>query len=171
MVDDRDSREARAPAPEDLARICRALNAAGARYVLIGGFAVSAHGAGRPTKDIDLLVDPSADNVARIREALQILPDRAVLDVADDDIRNYAVVRIADEILIGLMSQACGVTYEEAIADAETAVIDGVEIPVASKATLIRTKQTHRPSDLADRHFLQSRIDEERERQEGESHD
>ena len=161
MVDDRDHREARAPAPQDLARICRALNASGARYVLIGGFAVSAHGAGRPTKDIDLLVDPSADNIARIREALQILSDHAVNDVADDDVRNYAVVRIADEILIDLMSQACGVTYDAAIGDAETAEIDGVAIPVASKATLIRTKQTHRPSDLADRHFLQSRIDED----------
>lgn len=105
MVDDGDRREARAPAPEDLARICRALNAAGARYVLIGGFAVSAHGAGRPTKDIDLLVDPSADNVARIREALQILPDRAVTEVGDDDVRNYTVVRIADEILIDLMGE------------------------------------------------------------------
>jgi hypothetical protein len=169
VVDDRDRGEARAPAPQDLARICRALNASGARYVLIGGFAVSAHGAGRPTKDIDLLVDPSAENIGRIREALEILPDRAVRDIADDDVRNYAVVRIADEILIDLMSQAGGVTYDEAIADAETAEIDGVEIPVASKVTLIRTKQTNRPSDLADRHFLQSRIDEERAAQKKDS--
>jgi hypothetical protein len=48
---------ARAPEPEDLVRICRALNDAGARYVLIGGFAVVVHGAARFTKDIDLLVD------------------------------------------------------------------------------------------------------------------
>jgi len=47
-------RGTRAPEPEDLARICRALNEAGARYVLIGGFAVLAHGAGRFTKAIDL---------------------------------------------------------------------------------------------------------------------
>jgi hypothetical protein len=90
-----------------------------------------------------------------------------VLDVADDDVRNYAVVRIADEILIDFMSQACGVIYDEAIIDAETAEIDGVEIPVASKKTLVRTKQTDRPSDLADRHFLQSRIDAERDPQTG----
>jgi hypothetical protein len=46
-----DDSSARAPEPEDLARICRALNEAGARYVLIGGFALIAHGAGRSTKD------------------------------------------------------------------------------------------------------------------------
>lgn len=62
-------RLARAPEPEDVARICRALNEASARYVLIGGFAVVAHGAGRLTKDIDLLVDTAAENVARIRDA------------------------------------------------------------------------------------------------------
>jgi len=59
-----DSPFARAPEPEDLARICGALNRHGARYLLIGGFAVIAHGAGRFTKDIDLLVDDSPDNGA-----------------------------------------------------------------------------------------------------------
>ncbi len=55
-MDDQDAAAyARAPEPEDLVRICRALNDAGARYVLIGGFAVLAHGASRFTKDIDLL--------------------------------------------------------------------------------------------------------------------
>ena len=49
----------RVPEAADLARICHALNQAGARYVLIGGFAVIAHGLGRPTKDIDLLVEDS----------------------------------------------------------------------------------------------------------------
>jgi hypothetical protein len=42
-----DAASARAPEPEDLARICRSLNDAGARYMLIGGFAVIAHGASR----------------------------------------------------------------------------------------------------------------------------
>jgi hypothetical protein len=61
------------PASEDLAnlvRICRALNDAGARYVLIGGFAVIAHGASRFTKAIDLLVDDSPENVARVKPHL-----------------------------------------------------------------------------------------------------
>ena len=60
---------ARAPEPADLARLCRALNEHAARYVLIGGFAMIAHGAGRFTKDIDLL-DDAPENVARVRQAL-----------------------------------------------------------------------------------------------------
>jgi hypothetical protein len=38
----------------------------GARYLLIGGFAVIA----RTTKDIDFLFDASAHNVARVKSAL-----------------------------------------------------------------------------------------------------
>jgi predicted nucleotidyltransferase len=86
-----DAAHARAPEPRDLARIARALNDAGARYVLIGGFAVIAHGGDRFTKDIDLLVDDSPENVARLRQALAVLPDNAVADVADDDLRTHTV--------------------------------------------------------------------------------
>ena len=151
---------ARAPRIDDLARICGALNAAGARYVLIGGFAVIAHGAGRTTQDVDLLIDDAPDNVARVTEAPSILSDRAALDVAPDDVRRYTVVRIADEIVVDLMGRACGVTYADAIADAETFQIGGIDVPVASKRTLIRTKDTVRASDRADCEYLRARLDE-----------
>ncbi len=156
-----DRSHARAPRVDDLARICRALNDAGARYVLIGGFAVIAHGAGRTTQDVDLLVDDSPENVGRVTQALSILADRAAADVAPDDVRNFTVVRIADEIVVDLMGRACGVTYADAIADAETFEIGGVDVPVASKRTLIRTKDTVRPSDRADRDYLQARLEED----------
>ncbi len=61
MADRDDDRLARAPEPEDVIRVCRALNESGARYLLIGGFAVIAHGSGRFTKDIDLLIDASPE--------------------------------------------------------------------------------------------------------------
>jgi hypothetical protein len=53
-VDPSDDRSyARAPEVDDLVRIRRSLNEAGARYVLIGGFAVIAHGGARTTRDIE----------------------------------------------------------------------------------------------------------------------
>jgi hypothetical protein len=129
--------------------------------VLIGGFAVIAHGGARTTRDIDLLVDDSPENVARIRTALRILADRAVDEVGDQDVRHYTVVRVADEVVIDLMGRAGGLTYDEVSADAEHADVQGVAIPIASKRTLIRTKETIRPSDLADRQFLQRLLEEE----------
>jgi predicted nucleotidyltransferase len=89
-VDDaHDGPYAREPQIEDLIRLAQALNEHGVRYVLIGGFAVIAHGGARTTKDIDLLIDAGPENVARVRSALQILEDKAVNDVADDDLTRY----------------------------------------------------------------------------------
>jgi hypothetical protein len=73
MDDETNHLHARTPRPEDLVRICRSLNERGARYFLIGGFAVIAHGLERPTKDIDLLVDDSPENISRVKEALGVL--------------------------------------------------------------------------------------------------
>ena len=89
MDDPHDGQYAREPQIEDLAKIARALNESGARYVLIGGFAVIALGGTRTTKDIDLLIDPSRENVARVKQALRILEDHAVDDVADGDVARY----------------------------------------------------------------------------------
>ncbi len=155
MDDEDDDRSARAPEPDDVIRICRALNAAGARYLLIGGFAVVAHGAGRFTKDIDLLIDDAAENVARVKQGLAVLADNAAADVADDDVQRHVVVRVADEVIVDLMGRACGLAYAEAARDAETLERDGVAIPLASPATLIRTKDTRRPQDAIDRAFLE----------------
>jgi hypothetical protein len=153
--DSSDARYSRAPEPADVIRICRALNEAGARYLLIGGFAVIAHGAGRFTRDIDLLVDDSPENVARVRHALSVLADNAAAEIADGDVRRYVVVRVADEVVVDLMGRACGVAYEEAAADAETLERGGVSIPLASPRTLIRLKDTPRPQDALDRAFLE----------------
>lgn len=160
MDDAHDGPYAREPQIEDLVRLARALNENGVRYVLIGGFAVIAHGGARTTKDIDLLVDASRENMARVRSALQILEDKAVNDVADDDLTRYSVVRVADEIVVDLMARACGVDYADASRDAVEIRFDDVGIAVASPRTLIRTKNTVRPSDAADRHFLQVVVEE-----------
>ena len=88
-MDDRDTpRYARAHEPEDVVRLCRALNAAGARYVLIGGFAVIVHDASRFTKDIDPLIDDSPENVARVKSGLAVLADNAAIEVSDADVRH-----------------------------------------------------------------------------------
>jgi len=48
-----DAERTRAPYLKDLISICRGLNQAGARYVVMGGMAVNAHGYIRATEDID----------------------------------------------------------------------------------------------------------------------
>jgi hypothetical protein len=161
MDDAPDRGESRAPHVQDLIGLCQALNQEGARYLLIGGFAVILHGFVRSTKDVDLLVDPSEENIRAVKRALGTLPDNAAALLADDEVLRYPVVRVADEIVVDLLAAACGVTYEEAVqAGSETFRIQGVEIPVATKQMLIRMKDTVRESDAMDVRFLRLRIEE-----------
>lgn len=164
-MDDQDDREySRAPELEDLLALCKALNAEGVLYALIGGFAVILHGFVRATKDIDLLIDASPENIQRLKRAMAFLPDNAIALIADDEVEKYQVVRIADEIVVDLLKAACGVDYARA-ADGgiEIKTVDGVPIAVARKEVLIETKQTIRPSDAADVQFLRLRIAAERD--------
>jgi predicted nucleotidyltransferase len=153
--------EVRPPTIADVGRICRALQEAGARYVLIGGFAVILHGGHRTTKDIDLLVDPAPENVARLKKALSVLEDDAAREIGLDDLQTYTVVRVADEVMVDLLAAACGVTWSEAQASATRIDIEGTAVIVADRRTLIRTKQTLRPSDAADRAWLEVLGDED----------
>jgi hypothetical protein len=116
---------------------------------------VIAHGAARFTKDIDLLVDDGPENVARVKNALSVLADNAAAEVADNDVREFTVVRVVDEVIVDLMGRAGGLDYAAVSADAETRYVDGVPVRIASPATLIRTKRTYRPQDAIDCEFLE----------------
>ncbi|MGI8929280.1 MAG: hypothetical protein ACR2H0_07445, partial [Candidatus Limnocylindrales bacterium] len=87
-----------------------------------------------------------------------VLADNAAANVADTDVRDHVVVRVADEIIVDLMGKACGVSYSEAMADVEQLDLGGVAVPVASPTALIRMKNTYRPQDQIDREYLESVI-------------
>ncbi len=147
--------ESREPSLEDLVALCRALNGRGARYVIVGGFAIMQAGYNRRTMDIDLLVETTLENESRVRAALSSLPDNAAAELKPGDIDAYGVVRVADEFTVDLMKSGCGVTYAEARPSAIIREIDGVPIPFASPAMLWKMKQTVREKDIPDRKFLQ----------------
>ena len=130
----------REPTVEDLRDLCRALNERGARYVVVGGFAMRAANYIRGTMDIDLIVASDLENERRVFEAVATLPDHAARELAAGELERYTVVRVADEIVVGLMKSAGGVDYERASKDVVVRSIDGVVIPFASPALLWRMK-------------------------------
>jgi hypothetical protein len=150
--------QARLPEKSDLINLCASLNAHGVRYMVVGGMAVINQGFLRATEDIDLLLERSGKNLDRVREAMEILPDKAIRLVEENAFDKYDCVRVGDEIMVDLMMSACGITYDEAQNEIEVVVIDGIPVPFASAKLLLRMKQTHRDKDIPDRLFLQEKI-------------
>ena len=151
----------RPPDRNDLITLCRELNRLEAKYIVIGGLAMNALGLIRTTEDIDLLIEESPQNQEKVKEALRILPDKAIEELGEEDIRNFVVVRINDEITIDLMAQACGLNYDRAKDLIQAKMFDEVAIPFAGRELMIRTKQTVREKDRIDLQYLKELQDRE----------
>lgn len=84
----------------DFADFLAALNAAGARYVVIGGIAVLARIPYRTTRDIDVRIEPTLDNATRVREAVRawsgIEPEYSAADFVSGDILSFGGLHRAD---------------------------------------------------------------------------
>ncbi len=151
----------RAPTEDDLVAMCRLLNASGARYMIVGGFAIMYAGYGRTTGDVDLLFDTDLENEAKVYRCLESLPDKAVLQLQPGEVGKYTVVRVADEIVVDLMKSASGIEFAEAVKDVVIRDVQGVPIPFASPRLLWRMKKnTHREKDAADLIFLRQQYPE-----------
>jgi hypothetical protein len=151
--------ESRSPSLEDLIDLCRKLNEAEAHYVIVGGMAMLQLGFVRATEDIALLVEPSLSNEKKVIEAVSRLPDHAASEIQPGEISQYEVIRVADEIVVDLMSKACGVDYHGASAQIIWVERQGVRMPFASRELMIRLKQSVREKDRLDLQFLKTMRD------------
>lgn len=143
---------------DDLKQLVRALNEQGAEYLLIGGYALLAHGYARATIDIDLLVPARHAAAGPLRRALLVLPDRAARDLEDAWFEEGEGIRIADQIVVDLIFRTCGETYESLKPFEQLVDLDGVPLRTVSLEGLLRTKQSEREKDAADRALLEKVI-------------
>lgn len=145
----------RPPVEQDLVALCRELNQRGAKYVVVGGFAIIAAGLPRMTTDVDLMVAVDLENEAKVFSALATLPDNAVRELQPGELQQYNVIRVGDEIMVDLMRSAGGIDYAEAEKYVVMRELGGVPIPFASPRLLWRMKAvTHREKDAGDLVFL-----------------
>lgn len=80
---------------DDVARLLKAFEREGVRYVLIGSMAMAARGIRRATQDIDFFIAPDEENVAKLRKAMRSVYDDESIDEirADDLAGRYPVIR------------------------------------------------------------------------------
>lgn len=60
------------PLSPDFRDLLCALSAAEARFLIVGGYAVAAHGRPRATKDLDVWVEATPENAPRVMQALRV---------------------------------------------------------------------------------------------------
>lgn len=122
------------------------------RFVVVGGHAVAVHARPRNTEDLDLFVEPSHENAARVLEVLRafgfgsVAPD---LHLLAEPGRAFFLGRKPQRI--DLLTAIAGVTFEQAWAGRITVRTQFGELPVLGRAELLINKRAAgRPKDLAD---------------------
>lgn len=135
-------------------RVCRLLNARGAKYLVAGGVAANLHGSVRATKDVDLLIPRDEANAERVLAALSNLTwgIACELDAAEIVRRPFTIV--GDDPRVDLLTIAAQVTFDAAWPRRRVRRIEGVRIPYLALEDLIRSKQTGRAADEADLEVL-----------------
>jgi predicted nucleotidyltransferase len=149
---------------DDLKTLLRSLNAHGVEYLLIGGYALAAHGYQRATTDIDIMVAATLLAGQRVKEALMVLPDKAAKDLEPQWFEEGENIRVADAFVVDLMLNANGQTFDTLKQYAQTIDLDGIPVRTISLEGLLLTKQTLRDKDVADRLILERVLEEIRKK-------
>ncbi len=131
-----------------------ALNDAKVEYLVIGAFALAAHGNTRSTIDIDIWVRPTEENAHRVWEALEAFgAPRSKISV-DDFLKPDTVFQIGvAPRRIDLLTSISGVEFDLAWAQRKVTLLDEkIEVAVLGRAQLLVNKlASGRPKDLVER--------------------
>jgi hypothetical protein len=141
-------------------------------YVTIGGIAIQAHGGQRLTQDLDIAIGPSADNLARLAEALAALDARIL---GPDGERSNSpptasLLGSSDQWHLATTHGPLDVVtlpahlgpFEDVLARAHQTPLGDLTVPIAHREDLLRMKRASgRPQDLADAELLEALGDEE----------
>lgn len=149
---------------DDLKLLLSSLNEHGAEYLLIGGYALAAHGYNRATIDIDVMVPATSEAGRRVKEALMVLPDQAAKEIEPEWFNEGENIRVADAFVVDIMLNANGHTYETLRQYGETIDLDGIAVRTISLEGLLLTKQTMRDKDIPDRIIIERALEVLREK-------
>lgn len=148
--------------------LLRALHERGIEHIVVGGFAVNAHGFIRVTKDLDIVPSPAQKNLEKLAEMLRDL-DARILDTGDFTAQEMPAdpTRTADLEMGGnfylhtdlgrldVMQWLSGIEsddlYGEFDPDALEGSVDGIPVRVCSLEHLRAMKRAAgRPQDIED---------------------
>jgi predicted nucleotidyltransferase len=142
----------------DFERLLEVLTRSGVEFIVIGGFAATAHGSAHTTVDLDVVYRRSGDNIDRLARALEPLdpylrgaPPGLPFRFDAATIRqglNFALATSAGDL--DLLGDATGGgTYEALLPHSDVRDVGGLECRFVNLPMLIRLKRAAgRPKDL-----------------------
>ena len=137
---------------KDFKEFVQFLNANAVEYLVVGGYALMAHGHPRYTGDIDFWVDPTRANIANLLIALDQFGFASVDLKEEDFLADQAVIQLGfPPARIDLMVAVSGVEFASAYQSRLEVDLDGTRINVINRSDFIRNKKaTGRAKDFVD---------------------
>jgi len=127
-------------------------------FLLVGAYALAAHGYPRATMDMDIWVMPSPRNAEAVIRAIQRF-GAPLHDLTHQDLEKEGTVfqiGVAPR-RIDIITSASGIRFEETLERSRRLDIEGLELRIPSIDDLIRNKRaTGRTKDLADVEALEA---------------
>lgn len=122
------------------------------RFLIVGGYALAAHGHPRFTKDLDVWLWLDVENAARLVDALADFGFGSLGLVAADFSEPGVVVQLGHAPKrIDLLTSIDGVEFDECWTTRVEIEVDGLVVPIIDVTHLIVNKRSAgRPQDLAD---------------------
>jgi hypothetical protein len=138
--------------PPDFLDLLTGLNAAEAKYLLVGGHAVAFHGLPRATKDIDVWIEASPENAGRVMAALRAFgAPLAGLSERDLAQPGQGFRMGTPPFRIEILTEISGVSFGDAWPRREQREIEGVRLFLIAREDLLANKRAAgRTRDLAD---------------------
>ncbi len=136
----------------DFKDMLRALSDAKIDFLLVGAYAVAAHGHPRATGDLDLWVRPDSDTAPKVYRVLAEF-GAPLHDLTIDDLaRPGMVFQIGVEpSRIDILTAISGVEFDHAWANRLAVEMGDIQLSVIGRADLIVNKRAcGRPKDIAD---------------------
>lgn len=135
----------------DFKEFAELLNARGVEYLVVGGYALAAHGHPRYTGDIDFWVRPTPDNLARLLDALHDFGFGS-LGLKREDFDPGTVVQLGQPPRrIDLLTAIDGVDFDDCFARREAVDLSGVTLHIIGLEDFKTNKRASgRLKDLAD---------------------
>lgn len=124
----------------------------GVRFLIVGGYALAAHGLPRYTGDLDAWVWVDAENARRVVAALHSFGFGSLgLNEADFQSPDMVVQLGYPPLRIDVLTAIDGVSFDEAWPRRLVLSIDGCDVPFIGRDDLIANKRAaDRPQDRAD---------------------